>query len=117
MTGEAVALFNVIGATVENNTIVTKSSRTSSAYSVGLHIAMFGKAPSSMKKAVYTVCDNTIKGGRQGFYVFSHSSSKFGKVVAKKNICYAKKGKKSAIKVTPYCVKKTKLSKNKSYKW
>ncbi len=117
MTGEAVALFNVIGATIEDNTIVTKSSRTSSAYSVGLHIAMFGKAPSSMKKAVYTVRNNMIKGGRQGFYVFSHSSSKFGKVVAEKNMCYAKKGKKNAIKVTPYCVKKKKLSKNKSYKW
>lgn len=117
VSAEAVALFNVLGATVENNKIICKSKRTSTAYSVGLHIAMFGKAPSSIKKAVYKVNNNTIKGGRQGFYVYSHSSSRFGKVIAKKNKCYAKAGKSKAIQVTKKSVSKISLSKNKQYKW
>lgn len=117
VSSEAVALFNVMGATVENNTIITKSKRTTTAYSVGLHIAMFGKAPSGMKKATYKVNNNTIKGGRQGFYVYSHSASKFGKIIAKKNKCYAKAGKTKAILLDSKSVSKTTLSKNKSYKW
>lgn len=116
-TSEAVALFNVIGATVENNTIITKSKRTGTAYSVGCHIAMFGKAPSSMSKAVYNVNNNTIKGGRQGFYVYSHSASKFGKIVAKNNKCYAKAGKEKAIWLDHNSVIKKTLKKNKMYKW
>lgn len=117
MSSEAVALFNVMGATVENNKIICKSKRTDTAYSVGLHIAMFGKAPSAMGKAVYKVNNNTIKGGRQGFYVYSHSSSKFGKVIAKKNKCYAKAGKEKAIWLDRNSVKDSVLSKNKMYKW
>lgn len=117
VSSEAVALFNVIGATVENNKIVCKSKRTNTAYSVGLHIAMFGKAPSNMKKAVYKVNRNTIKGGRQGFYVYSHSSSKFGNVIAKKNKCYAKAGKGKAIQVTENAVGKKTLENNKMYIW
>lgn len=116
-SAEAVALFNVVGAVVENNTMISKSKRTNTAYSVGLHIAMFGKAPSGMKSAVYTVKNNTIKGGRQGFFVYSHSSSKFGKVVAGKNKCYAKAGKEKALVVHKGSVKKSSLSKNKTYKW
>ncbi|MBQ9983305.1 MAG: right-handed parallel beta-helix repeat-containing protein [Lachnospiraceae bacterium] len=117
MSSEAVILFNVMGATVENNTIISKSERTTTAYSVGLHIAMFGTAPTDMKNAVYTVNNNTIKGGRQGFYVYSHSSSKFGKVIAKKNKCYAKAGKEKAIWLDKNSVRKSVLSKNKMYKW
>ncbi|MDD6071186.1 MAG: hypothetical protein PUC12_10305 [Clostridiales bacterium] len=117
VSSEAVALFNVLGATVENNKIVCKSKRTNTAYSVGLHIAMFGKAPSGMKKAVYKVNNNTIKGGRQGFYVYSHSSSRFGKVIAKKNKCYAKAGKDKAIQVTEAAVSNKTLSNNKQDVW
>lgn len=116
-SSEAVALFNVMRATVENNKITCKSKRVSTAYSVGLHIAMFGKAPTGMSKAVYKVNSNTIKGGRQGFYVYSHSSSKFGKVIAKKNKCYAKSSKDKAILVNQKSVKKISLSQNKKYKW
>lgn len=117
VSSEAVALFNVMKATVENNKIICNSKRTGTAYSVGLHIAMFGKAPSSMSKAVYKVNNNTIKGGRQGFYVYSHSSSKFGTVIAKKNKCYAKASKEKAILVDAKSVQKVQLSKNKKYKW
>lgn len=116
-SSEGVALFNVIGATVENNTIVSNSKRKNTAYSVGLHIAMFGKAPAAMKKANYKVNNNVVKGGREGFYVYSHSSSKFGNVTAKKNKCYASAGKAAAIEVTEKSVKKISLSKNKQYKW
>lgn len=117
ISSEGVALFNVIGATVENNTIISKSKRTNTAYSVGCHIAIFGKAPKTIDKAVYQVNGNIIKGGREGFYVYSHSSSKFGKVIAKNNKCYAKAGKKDALDVTERCVKKISLSNNKTYKW
>ncbi|MCI8507770.1 MAG: hypothetical protein HFJ06_04305 [Lachnospiraceae bacterium] len=116
-SAEGVALFNVIGATVENNTIISHSKRTDTAYSVGCHIAMFGKAPASIKKAVYRLENNTIKGGRQGFYVYSHSASRFGKVIAKRNRCYAKKGKSKAIWVRNNSVHKIELSVNKTYKW
>ena len=117
MSSEAVILFNVMGATVEKNTLISNSKRTTTAYSVGLHIAMFGTAPAAMKKAVYTVNNNTIKGGRQGFYVYSHSSSKFGKVVAKKNKCYAKAGKEKGIWLDRNSVQTSVLSKNKTYQW
>lgn len=116
-TSEGVALFNVLGATVEGNTIISNSKRTGTAYSVGFHIAMFGKAPAGMSKAVYNVNNNIIKGGRQGFYVYSHSSSKFGKIIAKNNKCYAKTGKEKAILLDKHSVGKTTLKKNKQYKW
>lgn len=117
MSSEGVALFNVLGAKVEKNNIISKSKRTGTAYSVGLHIAMFGKSPSKMKSTSYVVNKNLIKGGRQGFYVYSHSASQFGKVSAKSNKCYAKSGKNSAILVAPKSVSKISLSKNKTYKW
>lgn len=116
-TSEAVALFNVIGATVKNNKLTNKSSRVNTAYSVGLHITMFAKAPSSIKKAKYTVTGNTIKGGRQGFFVYSHSSSKFGKVIAKNNKCYSKMGASSALVIHKDSSVKKSTSKNKTYKW
>jgi hypothetical protein len=78
---------------------------------------MFGNIPTGTKTTVYKVNNNTIKGGRQGFYVYSHSSSKFGKVIAKKNKCYAKAGADKAIQVTYNSVKKISLSQNKIYKW
>jgi hypothetical protein len=117
VSSEGLALFNVLGATVENNVIVSKSKRTDTAYSVGCHIAMFGNIPTGTKTTVYKVNNNTIKGGRQGFYVYSHSSSKFGKVIVKKNKCYAKAGADKAIQVTYNSVKKISLSQNKIYKW
>ena len=116
-TSEAVALFNVIGATVKKNKLTNKSNRVNTAYSVGLHITMFAKAPSSIKKAKYTVTGNTIKGGRQGFFVYSHSSSKFGKVIAKNNKCYSKMGASSALVIHKDSSVKKSTSKNKTYKW
>lgn len=116
-TAESIALFNTIGATVKNNKLTNKSSRTDTAYSVGLHITMLANAPASIKKATYTVSGNTIKGGRQGLFVYSHSSSKFGKVIAKNNKCYAKAGASSALVIHKDSSIKASTSKNKTYKW
>lgn len=114
-TAEALALFNVVGATIEGNKIITKNKNTGESYSVGLHIAMFGKAPAAMASAVFYVKNNVIKGGRQGMLFWSHSSSEFGRLVAKKNKCYAKSGKEQAYQINH--VKKQQLSGNKKYKW
>lgn len=114
-SAEALALFNVIGATVTGNKIITKNENVGESYSVGLHAAIFGKAPKSMGSAVFTINSNVIKGGRQGMLFWSHSSSKFGRLVAKKNKCYARSGKEQAYQINH--VKKQQISGNKKYKW
>lgn len=114
-TGEALALFNVIGATVEGNTITNNNGSIGESYSVGLHIAMFGKAPSAMNSAVMRVKNNVIKGGRQGMLVYSHSSSQYGKLIMQKNKCYAKAGKEKAYEI--HFVKQPQVSKNQKYAW
>ncbi len=81
MTAEGVALFNVAGATVKNNLIVSYSSRTDEAYSVGLHFHIFGDANTSYPdyaSATYNVEGNSIMGSRQGLYFYSFTQSTFG---------------------------------------
>ncbi len=112
---EALALFNVIGATVQGNRIINYDRNAGESYSVGLHIAMFGKAPSAMNTAVMRIKDNMVKGGRQGIFVYSHTSSQFGKLVMQKNKCYARAGKEKAYEV--HSVKQTQISGNKKYAW
>lgn len=116
---EALALFNVLGkVTVKNNTIVSKSGRTGTAYSVGLHAALCGKASAkTARKSRLNFSGNTVRGGRQGIFVFSHSSSRYGKVTIKKNKAYSKRGKASAIQIGDGAASKKKVSKNKTYKW
>ncbi len=114
---EALALFNTTSATVTNNKIYSKGSRTSSAYTVGLHCALFGKAPKSIKKAKITISGNTVKGGRQAVQVYSHTSSKYGKVSITKNKLYCKKGKKNALKAPKQSISKVSTKGNKMYKW
>lgn len=87
------------------------------AYSVGLHIAMFGKAPAAMKKAVVQVKNNVVKGGRQGLLVYSHASTKFGKVVAQKNKFYAKNGKEEACHADTGSASEVILSGNSKHTW
>lgn len=114
-TSEALALFNTRSATVTGNKIYSKGNRTGSSYTVGCHVAMFGKAPSGIKKDKITIKSNTIKGGRHAVLIYSHSSSQYGKAVVQKNKLYAKKGKKNALKISG--VKKKSVSKNKLKKW
>ena len=113
---EALALFNTLNATVSNNTIITKSSRVKEAYSIGLHVSVFGKIKAFKKKGNITVTNNIIKGGRQAFFISSHAkNTSFKKLTIKNNRLYCKKGKKMALGVSS--VKKVKKSKNKTYKW
>lgn len=114
---EALALFNTTSATVKNNKIYSKGGRTGSAYTVGVHCAIFGKAPSSIKKAKITISNNTVKGGRQAVQVYSHTKSKYGKVAITKNKLYCKKGKKNAIKAPKQSIRKLSKKGNKIYKW
>lgn len=114
-TAEALALFNTINAKVTGNTIITKSKRLKDSYSIGCHLAMFGKAKKVFKKGKITVNNNTIKGGKAGFQIASHTKTKYGKVIVKNNKIYCKKGKKNALKV--YSAKKKTVKKNKLKKW
>ena len=119
MTGksaEACAMFNVLNATISNNTMVSNSTRKSEAYSLGLNIAIMGKAPSSISKATMTVTKNTVKGGRNGMQIITKTTSKYGKAVVKSNKCYASAGKKAALAISKKAVKKVTNSKNKLYK-
>ncbi len=116
MSAEGVALFNVAGATVKNNVIVSNSSRVNDSYSVGLHFHIFGNGKvGAYSNAVYNVQGNKILGSRQGLYFYSHTSSQFGTVNVKNNSCGSYNSKDAAI-----VVKKTNTvreSGNSTYKW
>ncbi len=112
---EGLALFNTNNAKVTGNTIISNSKRLKESYSVGCHLAMFGKAKKAFKKGTITIRNNTIKGGKAGFQIASHTKTKYGKVVIKNNKLYCKKGKKNALKV--YSGIKRKVKKNKLRKW
>ena len=124
LNAEGLALFNVLGkVNVSKNTIISKCKRTGVADSVGCHLSMFGKAPKAMNKSKFTFKSNTIKGGRQAFFVCAHCKSKYPTVTFTKNKAYCKKGKANAIKAAysdvtkAPSVKKFKSTKNKTYKW
>ena len=121
-TSEAVALFNAVGKiNVSNNTIASYSTRTGVAYSAGLHIALFGKkiTKTTGKSIKATIKNNTIKGGRQGMFIYSHApKARMGTFTVTNNKGYAKKGKNMAlVNNAGYGATKYKASKNKTYKW
>ena len=113
--GEAVALFNTKSATVKNNKI-TCNAKGKDSYTVGLHIASFGKT-GALKNGKITVSGNTVKGGRQAIFVYSHTASKFGTVTIKNNKLYCRMGKKNALDARQKCIKKSVQQKNKTYQW
>ncbi|MDE5864836.1 MAG: right-handed parallel beta-helix repeat-containing protein, partial [Lachnospiraceae bacterium] len=84
MTSEALALFNTSSATVTGNTIITNAPLSRESYSVGCHFHLFGNNSASEKGKI-TVSNNTIKGGRQALYFYSHSSAKYGTAIIKNN--------------------------------
>ena len=112
-TAEALAIFNTLSATVNGNTIITKAPLSRDSYSVGCHFHLFGD--SSEGKNAITVSKNTIKGGREGLYFFSHSKTLYNKVTAKNNKLYAKSGAENALKASS--VKNLKEKGNKTKKW
>ncbi len=120
---EALALFNATNVTVRNNTIITKSHRVKDAYSIGCHLAIFGTGKvSAYAKGKNRIEKNTIKGGRQGFNMCSHTRARYGKLVIRNNRLYSKKGEKNALRVAynaghKRSAKKIVRSGNKLYQW
>lgn len=116
ISAEAIALFNTKSASVKNCRITTKTPLKRNSYSVGLAVVyQNGSSPKTNLKNVVTINNNIVKGGRQGIFVYSHTSQKFGTVVVKGNKAYAKKGKGNAIQVLS--AKKAKIAKNTIRKW
>ena len=120
---EALALFNATNVTVRNNTIITKNNRVKEAYSIGCHLAVFGTAKvSAYAKGKTLIEKNTIKGGRQGFNMCSHTRARYGKLVIRNNKLYCKKGEKNALHVAynaghKRSAKKIVRSGNKLFQW
>lgn len=96
---EALALFNTQSAVVTGNTIITKAPLKRDSYSVGCHFHLFGDNSSAAKGKI-KVSNNTIKGGRQALYFFSHSSTQFGYVTVKNNKLYCRNGVKNALDIS-----------------
>lgn len=116
ISAEAIALFNTKSASIKNCRITTKTPLKRNSYSVGLAVVyQNGSSPKTNLKNVVTISNNVVKGGRQGIFVYSHTSQKFGTVVVKGNKAYAKKGKANAIQVLS--AKKARISKNTTRKW
>ena len=116
LKGEGVALFNTRSATVYGNNIYSYASGSGSAYTIGLHLACFGRSD-KLSKGKIKIAHNLIKGGRQALQIYSHTSSKYGTVRIKKNHLYCKKGKSAALKVLGYQCKSLKKSGNKTFSW
>lgn len=115
-SAEALALFNTKSATVKYCNIKTKTPLKRNSYSVGLAVVyQKGISPKTSTKNKVILENNVVKGGRQGIFVFSHTSRKFGQVIVKGNKAYARTGKKNAIRVIS--AKKAKLSGNTTRKW
>lgn len=116
VSAEAIALFNTRSATVRNCKITTKTPLKRNSYSVGLAVVyQNGSSPKTNTKNTVNISNNTVKGGRQGIFVYSHTSQKFGTVIVKGNKAYSKKGKGNAIQVLS--AKKARVSKNITRKW
>ena len=77
-TSEGLAYFNVIGGKITNNTIITYAKRkdSNSSYTIGVHVAVFGKAPKSLAKSKLEISNNTIKGRRNGIYLKGYFNKK-----------------------------------------
>lgn len=125
-TSEALAFFNCVGGSIDNNTIITNAKRKQNnrSYTIGVHVEIFGKAPKSMAKSNLYITNNVIKGNRHGIYFKAYFNkketkciSKIGKVYVTGNQIYTKKGKKKGIGQTKKSVKKLVKSGNKLYKW
>lgn len=113
---EALALFNALNVTVKKNTIKTKAPLSRGPYSVGCHIHMFGKVKGvKVKNRKVTIVGNNVYGGREAILIYSHSSSKYGKAIVRKNKAHCKNGGSNAIKVDGVSSKSVKS--NKQSKW
>lgn len=117
-TGEGVALFNTISATVTGNEIYSFSKQYSSSYSIGLHFSLFGNiSKSAIEDKRIIIKSNLIKGGRQAVQVYSQTTSKYGRVYIKYNDLYCKVGASAAIKAPTTCTWYQSLCDNKKHTW
>lgn len=125
-TSEALAYFNVIGGEISGNTIVTNATRTdgNSSYTIGVHIAIFGQAPSAMTDSVLTISNNTVWGNRNGIHLkayFNSDESKclsqIGTVDVSGNTVYCKQGAKKAIVQVKDSCRNLTQSNNQLYLW
>ncbi|MCR5451768.1 MAG: hypothetical protein K6F00_03965 [Lachnospiraceae bacterium] len=115
---EGLALWNVIGINVKNSTVISNASKTAeSHHSDGLCIQMFGTAPSDMSSKTINLTGNTIKGGEDGFRIWSQSSSKFGHLYMKNNKCYSKNGSSHALVASTAVCTRITDSNNGKYGW
>lgn len=125
-SSEGLAFFNVIGGEISNNTIKTKTTRkqANESYTIGVHVAVMGKAPASLAKSKLLINNNTIYGGRNGIHFKAYFNqdeteciSKLGNVTVSDNKVYCRKGKGHAIEqVRESCTSLT-LANNNTYKW
>lgn len=113
-SAEGLALFNTVGCTVKNNTIISNSSRTDGSYGNGFSMMLFGTSKISAKHK-NVILKNKIYGNSGGIHILSDTSSKFGQITIKGNKVYCKKGADNCIFIRD-CVK-TAESKNSSKKW
>ena len=113
MSGEAVALFNTISGEVSGCTIVNKLGQrdTSSAYTIGLHCALFGV----LKTGNIVIRNNVIRGGRSALQFYSHTKARYGTVTISGCKLYCRKGKASAL--AAYCINRLNKSGVYQYAW
>jgi hypothetical protein len=125
-TSEALAYFNVIGGEISNNKITTKATRTTgnSSYTIGVHIANFGKADKKILKSTLKITGNTVYGKRNGIHIKAYFNkdetkclSQLGKVIISNNKVYCKDGKDSAIVQVKNSCSSYKETNNKTYVW
>ncbi len=97
---EGLAMFNVLGSTVSNNTIISRKKKKSSTYSIGCHYCLMGKIPPLYRKFTVNIIGNRIGGGRNALSFNSHSKSGYDQVIIKNNKLYCKRGAHRAFSAT-----------------
>ena len=125
-TSEALAYFNVIGGEISGNSITTNATRTdgNSSYTIGIHVAIFGKAPEAMTNSTLTISNNTVWGKRNGIHFKAYFNSnetqclsQLGTVCVTGNTVYCKDGTKKAIVQVKQSCRQLTLSNNSLYVW
>ena len=124
-TSEGLSYFNCVSGEISGNTVVTKATRKTSngAYTVGIHVAVFGTVPASQKNKTLTIKNNLVWGNRNGIHIKGYCGkgsrvvSAYGKVKVTGNAAFCKKGAASAIVCYAGSCKSYTASKNTAFKW
>jgi len=121
LTGEALALFNCLGVKVTGNTIISKLKDKTSPYSIGCHVASFGKTR-ALRKSTVTITGNKVKGGRQSIFVCNHDDASsltyaYKLVTITGNKCWCRAGVDQCVRISANGAVKRKVSGNKTKLW